>query len=91
MSTSGQRVREALSAFLRCAVLNGPFGPVVVMGIAGGVLFWETTTGRCETHFSAREGQQLDLDELRDLPGTLWVLEEKFVEDCINSTAHHIH
>jgi hypothetical protein len=82
--TPGQLVRENLSLFpcrQPCAVIDG----VVAMTLdRDGVLFWHLRSNLYQVHFP-RKGQRLDLNELRELSGVYWVLEEKFVAECVSA------
>lgn len=95
--TAGQLVRETFPLFpsrVECAVMPGPGGVGVVAAMSlerGGILFWHVGSGFYQVHFPIREGQRLDLDELRDLPGVHWTLEQRFIQHCIDAIAPTIH
>ena len=53
-------------------------GAVAAMTVGrGGLLFWEPSSNRCEVHLLSGNYPRLDLDELRDVPGVHWNLEQK--------------
>lgn len=85
-------MKTLASSRQQCAVMNGPHGVVSVMSVeSGGVLFWELSSNRCVVHLPNENYPRLDLDELRDVPGVDWTLEQKFIQHCIEAIAPTVH
>jgi hypothetical protein len=57
----------------------------------GGELFWEPSSNQCVVHLPSAKCPRLDLDELRDVSGVHWTLEQKLIQQCIDEMTPTVH